>query len=117
MSAADEYKAVVNSLTEGFDGDASRNRARMDALGDELRVLRRRLDEAADRYTAARVGNILAWEDALELLWVEQWMTMRPFPRPDRIVKGDGADAAVAAVQACIADLRAAVQRRGFGRS
>lgn len=113
MSAADDYKATVDSLTSGFDGDAARNRERIAALGEELKILRKRLDEASERHTVARVGNLLAWEDALELLWVEHWMTMRPFPRPDRLVKGDDADAAVAAVEARVADLRAAVQRRG----
>ena len=40
---------------------------------------------------------------------------MRPFPKPDRLAKGDPADL-VTAVEARVAELRALVQRRGLRR-
>ena len=74
--------------------------------------LGKELTAASDQHVVARIGNLMAWEDALEILWVESWVTMRPFPKPDRLAKGDPA-VLVAQVEARVADLRAAVRRRG----
>jgi hypothetical protein len=112
-SAARRYKEVIAALTAGFDGDAARNAGRVEQLRERVAELGRELTAASDLHVVARVGNLLAWEDALEILWVESWMTMRPFPRPDRLAKGDAA-VLVARVEARVADLRAAVQRRGL---
>ena len=70
---------------------------------------------ASDQHVVARVGNVLAWEDALEILWVESWMAMKPFPKPDRLAKGDPAEL-VTRVEARVAELRSLVQRRGLRR-
>jgi len=43
------------------------------------------------------------------------WMKMRPFPRSDRFAKGEPA-ALVIRVEACVAELRALVQRRRLRR-
>jgi hypothetical protein len=115
VTAADEYKAVIAELTAGFDTDAARNADRVEELRLEVAELNKGLKAASDQHVIARVGNILAWEDALELLWVESWMTMKPFPRPDRFAKGDPA-ALVTKVEACVGELRALVQRRGLRR-
>ena len=115
MTAADDYKAVIAELTAGFDGDAARNDERVEELRLEVAELNKELNAASDQHVIARVGNILAWEDALELLWVESWMTMKPFPRPDRLAKGNPA-ALVTKVEGCVAELRALVQRRRLRR-
>ena len=115
MTAADDYKAVIAELTAGFDGDAARNAERVEELRLEVAELNKELNAASDQHVIARVGNILAWEDALELLWVESWMTMKPFPRPDRLAKGNPA-ALVTKVEGCVAELRALVQRRRLRR-
>ena len=65
----------------------------MEQLRQEVAELGKELKAASDQHVVARVGNLLAWEDALEILWVESWMTMKPFPKPDRFAKGDPADA------------------------
>ena len=115
MTAADDYKAVIAELTAGFDGDAARNAERVEELRLEVAELNKELNAASDQHVIGRVGNILAWEDALELLWVESWMTMKPFPRPDRLAKGNPA-ALVTKVEGCVAELRALVQRRRLRR-
>lgn len=112
-SAAQEYKAIIAGRTAGFDEDAAGNIDRVAELKDRVAELGRELRAASDQHIVARAGNLLAWEDALEILWVETWMTMRPFPKPDRFAKGDPA-ALVARVEARVADLRAEVQRRGL---
>ncbi len=113
MSAAKRYKDVIAELTAGFDGDAARSAGRVAQLKDRVAELGRDLKAASDQRVVTRVGNVLAWEDALEILWVESWMTMRPFPKPDRLAKGDPV-MLVARVEARVADLRTQVQRRGF---
>jgi hypothetical protein len=115
VTAADEYKAVIAELTAGFDTDAARNAHRVEQLRLEVAELGKDLKAASDQHVVARVGNILAWEDALEILWVEAWMTMKPFPKPDRLAKGDPA-ALVTRVEARVAELRSLVQRRGLRR-
>lgn len=114
MTPAERYKGVVAALTEGFDGDAARGAERVAELRKVVTQRGRRLVEASEQHTVARLGNVLAWEDVLEILWVEQWMTLRPFPGPDRDADPEVADEAVAEVEARVVALRALVQRRGL---
>lgn len=113
--AAQRYRDVISALTAGFDGDATRNQDRVAALKQRSTELGRELEAASEQHVVARVGNLLAWEDALEILWVESWMVMRPFPKPDKLAKGDPPEL-VTQVEARVAELRALVQRRGLRR-
>ena len=116
MTPARAYKARIAELTAGFDDDAERNAKRVAELKEEVAELGKKLKSASDQRVVARIGNVLAWEDALEILWVESsWMKMRPFPKPDRFAKGDPAKL-VLGVEACVAELRALVQRRRLRR-
>ena len=116
MTPAREYKARIAELTAGFDDDAERNAKRVAALKVEVAELGKVLKAASDQRVVARIGNVLAWEDALEILWVESsWMKMHPFPKPDRFAKGEPA-ALVIRVEACVAELRSLVQRRRLRR-
>ena len=116
MTAADEYKGIIAALTAGFDTDAARNAERVEELRLEVAELGKELKAASDQRVVARIGNVMAWEDALEILWVESsWMKMHPFPKPDRFAKGDPAEL-VARVEARVAELRALVQRRRLRR-
>lgn len=114
MTPADRYKGVIAALTDGFDTDAARSAERIVDLRKAVTHLGRRLVEASEQHTVARIGNVLAWEDVLEILWLEQWMTLRPFPKPDRLADPEAADDATAEVEARVAALRALVQRRGL---
>ena len=116
MTPARAYKARIAELTAGFDDDAERNAQRVKQLEEEVAELGKQLKAASDQRVVARIGNVLAWEDALEILWVESsWMKMRPFPKPDRFAKGEPA-ALVIRVEACVTELRALVQRRRLRR-
>ena len=116
MTAAREYKARIAELTAGFDDDAERNAKRVKQLEEEVVELGKELKAASDQRVVARIGNVMAWEDALEILWVESsWMKMHPFPKPDRFAKGDPAEL-VTQVETRIAELRALVQRRRLRR-
>jgi hypothetical protein len=115
VTPADEYKAVIAKLTAGFDRDADRNAVRVKELESEIFERGMALKAAIDQRDLARIGNLLAWEQALEILWVESWMTMKPFPKPDRLAKGDPTEL-MARVEACVAELRSLVQRRRLRR-
>jgi hypothetical protein len=116
VTAAREYKARIAELTAGFDDDAERNAKRVKQLEEEVVELGKELKAASDQRVVARIGNVMAWEDALEILWVESsWMKMHPFPKPDRFAKGDPAEL-VTQVETRIAELRALVQRRRLRR-
>ena len=116
VTAAREYKARIAELTAGFDDDAERNAKRVKQLEEEVAELGKELKAASDQRVVARIGNVMAWEDALEILWVESsWMKMHPFPKPDRFAKGDPAEL-VTRVETRVAELRALVQRRRLRR-
>jgi len=116
MTPAREYKARIAELTAGFDDDAERNAKRVAELRVEVAELGKELKAASDQRVVARIGNVMAWEDALDILWVESsWMKMHPFPKPDRFAKGDPAELVVR-VEARVAELRALVQRRRLRR-
>jgi hypothetical protein len=117
MTAADDYKAEVKKITEGIAAEVGGNQARVRELEQRLAELRRELDAAADGRHLVRIAAALAWEDALEALWVESWMTMRPFPRPDRLAKAGPAAELAAQIEQRSAELQAAVRRRGSRRA
>jgi hypothetical protein len=62
----------------------------------------------------------LLWEAALEMLWSESWMTLRPMPWPEPaepatgLRKAPDLDALDAEVAARFAELADAVRRRGL---
>jgi hypothetical protein len=70
---------------------------------------------AGERAGLTRLGVELHWEAALEALWTESWMKLRPRPHPDP--RADSADLAAldAEVEQRSAELQEAVRRRRFG--
>jgi hypothetical protein len=115
MTAARRYKDVIAAVTQGLDEQAGRDAARVAELRHLAHELDTRLTEASDRHLLTRIGAELAWEDALEVLWIESWMEMRPYPKPDRLVKPGDLAALNLEVEERAAALRAVVQRRRLG--
>jgi hypothetical protein len=112
MTAAREYKDVIAAVTAGLDAESERNTQRVAELRRIVDERSRLLDEAADRHILIRIGAELAWEEALKALWVESWMDMRPYPRPDRLAKPGDLAALAVRVEEAAAALRAEVQKR-----
>ena len=114
MTAARDYKDVIAAVTKGLDAEAERNAERVAELRRLVGERARLLDEAADRHVLTRIAAELAWEDALAALWVESWIRMQPYPRPDPTANPDDLAALTVRVEEAAAALRAAVQKRGL---
>jgi len=113
VSPATAYKQAIGEVTGGMEGEVERNNARVKQLRERLADLDRDLLVAADRRLLVRIAANLAWEDALEALWVESWITMRPFPKPDRTAGAGDVMELGAEIERTAAELLAAVRGRG----
>ncbi|MEJ3657698.1 hypothetical protein WEH80_32515 [Actinomycetes bacterium KLBMP 9759] len=113
-SAGRRYKEIVAGITAAADALRERDRERAAELAARLVEIDARLQETAERAALTRYGVDVNWESALEALWVESWLKLRPMPGPDRSAAGADIDACDAAVEVRAEELRAAVRRR-FG--
>lgn len=113
MSAAREYQDVIAGLSAAADALRERDRERAAELAGRLVELDDAMVRAVERAALTRLGVDLRWEAALEALWTESWLRLRPRPDPPEAA-GD-LDALDAAVEARSAELQAAVRRRRFG--
>jgi uncharacterized membrane protein YccC len=115
MSAAREYKDVLAGLTAAADELRERDRERATALARRLVELDEAMARAGDRAAVTRFVVALHWEAALEALWAESWLTLRPQPAPDPAADPADLDALDAAVGERSAELQEAVRRRRLG--
>ncbi|NMH97195.1 hypothetical protein [Pseudonocardia acidicola] len=115
MTAARDYKAIIAGITSAADELRERDRERAVELSRDLVGLDDAMVRAEERAALTRLGVHLHWEAALETLWAESWMTLRPMPAPDERVDPAHIDALDAAVEQRFIELRDATRRRGFG--
>ncbi len=115
MTDSARYKEIVAGVTAAAEALRDRDRATAADLSRQLVGLGADMLRAGDRATLSRIGVEQHWESAMEVLWVESWMTLCPRPGPDP--RADPADLADldAAVEVAAAALREAVRRRRFG--
>lgn len=115
MSATRRYKEIVAGVAAAVEGLAERDRERALELGRRLVELDAEMLRAGDDAALTRLAVELHWEAALEALWVESWMQLRPRPGPDP--KADPADLRVldAELEVAAEALQDAVRRRRFG--
>jgi hypothetical protein len=112
VSAAREYKEVIAGITAAAEALRERDRERAAALARELVGLTEAMEHAEERAGLTRLGVELHWEAALEALWVESWMKLRPRPGPAPYADPAAIDALDAEVEARSAELQEAVRRR-----
>ena len=91
--AARRYKDVIAELTAAADALRERDRARAADLARELVDLDAAMVAARTRAGMSRLALELRWEAVLEALWHEQWMTLKPHPRPAPDVDPERLDA------------------------
>ncbi|WP_300019258.1 hypothetical protein [Pseudonocardia sp.] len=115
-NAARAYREVMAGLDLAAAELRDADRARAAELATELVGLQDATARAAERAALTRLGVDLAWEDALEALWTESWLQLRPRPDPPPDARPPADLAALdEAVQAAAAELLAALRRRRFG--
>jgi hypothetical protein len=114
VSAAREYKEVVAGIAAAAAALRERDRERAAALNRDLVGLAEAMAHAEERAGLTRLGVELHWEAALEALWVESWMKLRPRPGPDPRADPAAIDELDAEVEARAAELLEATRRR-FG--
>ncbi|MFC4943999.1 hypothetical protein [Pseudonocardia sp. GCM10023141] len=113
--ASRRYKEIVAGITQAVEDLGEQDRARAAELSRRLVELDARMLATGEGAALTRLGVELQWEAALEVLWVESWMKLRPRPGPDP--RADPADLAalVADVEDAGEALQEAVRRRRFG--
>ena len=112
------YQDVIGELTAAAEELRARDGARAAELKRELVERDAAMVAAQERAALSRLAVELRWEQVLEALWPESWMTLRPHPRPDLMADPARLDQLDDAVEAAADEVLAAVRRRllGFGR-
>lgn len=110
--AAQRYKDVIADLAATVDALRERDRSRAAELARELVDLDEAMVRAGERAALSQFGAEMAWEEALDMLWQESWMTLRLRPVPTPSVDPARLQEFDRAVEDAAAELREAVRRR-----
>lgn len=115
MSAAREYKDIVDGLSGAASELREQDAERATALG-YLRVAQHdAMVDAGDRAALTRLVVAMQWESALEALWAESWLTLRPPPAPTPGIDPARLDELAAEVARAADELHEATRRRRWG--
>jgi hypothetical protein len=71
-----------------------------------------RMAEAIEREKVVKLGADLHWEKAVEALWEERWMEMRPMPKPNPTVPPRDQDEYNTAMDLAYQALEESLQKR-----
>jgi len=113
-SGAQAYRKIVEGLAGAADDLRERDRQLAAELARRLVDLDLAMVRAGERAALSRFVAELAWEDALDALWEESWLTLRPRPAPDRTADPARLTELDAEVERAAAELHEAVRKR-FG--
>jgi hypothetical protein len=112
--AARRYKDITAGMTAAVDRMRREDAERAARLEAELVDLHDAMEAAAEREALTVLGVALQWESALEALWSEQWLTLRPLPKPDPRAAPHDLDYLDAVVAQRYEALREAIRRRSL---
>jgi hypothetical protein len=80
--ATRRYKEISGLNTESVERMREFDRALAEELEKRLDGVKKALAAASERERVAKMGVELHWEAAMEKLWDEHWLTMKPKPEP-----------------------------------
>jgi len=83
QSATRTYKNIMARVTAAAAELREEDRRRSAELRDRLLGLEDEMLRAGERARLTESVVQLHWERALDLLWAESWMKLRPCPAPD----------------------------------
>ena len=113
-SAARRYKEILAEVTEAAGALRERDRRRAEELGEALLGLEDEMQRCGERARLSATVTQLHWERALDLLWQESWMKLRPHPAPDQEADLTRLDAYEAELHRRSDALRDVVRRRWY---
>ncbi|WP_028926052.1 hypothetical protein [Pseudonocardia acaciae] len=110
--AARRYKDITGGMNDAVVRMRQADAARAVELEATLADLHDAMEAAAERERLTVLGVALQWESALESLWSEEWLTLRPLPKPDPNAAPRELDYLDAVVAQRYEALREAIRRR-----
>ncbi len=110
--AVQRYKDVVADLSAAADDLRERDRLRAVELTRRLVDLDTAMTRAGERAALSVFAAEVAWEDALDALWQESWMTLRPRPGPAPSVEPARLNELDVEVEQATEELSEALRRR-----
>jgi hypothetical protein len=90
--AVRRYKEIVGELTAVAEELREKDKAQATALARRLVELDSAMVRAEERAALSRLAVEIRWEMVLDALWDQQWMTLKPHPRPDPGADGERLD-------------------------
>jgi hypothetical protein len=108
------YKAILAEVTAAAAGLREQDRGRAAELKRRLVDLDDEMLRAGERATLTGVGVQLHWEAALDKLWQEAWMKLRPRPAPNPDADPENLPVLDAEVARRYTELEQAVRRRWY---
>ena len=82
-SAVERYKEIIGSAGEAIAAMRAQDERRVADPVAKLAESQDRMADAIEREKVVKLGAALHWEKAVEALWEERWMEMRPMPKPN----------------------------------
>jgi hypothetical protein len=113
-SAARRYREITGGMSEAVARMRRDDADRANQLSHELVGLHERMSRANDRAALSALVVALQWQSALDELATEQWMALRPMPKPDPDAQPHELDYLDAVVAQRFEALREAVRKRGL---
>jgi hypothetical protein len=110
--AVQRYKDLVAGLSAAANDLRERDRQREAELARRLVDLDVAMARAEERAALSLFGAEMAWENALDELWQESWMTLRRRPGADRDGDPTRLNELDLKVEQAAAELHEAVRRR-----
>jgi hypothetical protein len=114
-SPAERYRAETARIASAAEALRHRDAVRAAELEDRLAVLDDRMGRIGERAAMSELAARSHWETALDAMWSEPWMTVRPFPRPDPSVDPRRLAEYEQEMYAAHQALMALIQRTKFG--
>jgi hypothetical protein len=111
-SAAHQYKDILAEVTTAAAELRERDRARSAFIDRSLPELHDQMLRTGERARLTAAIATLHWERALDLLWSESWLDLRPRPAPDPCVDPEDLEVYEAEMDDCADALARAVRRR-----
>ncbi|CCH27916.1 hypothetical protein ABZ816_06395 [Actinosynnema sp. NPDC047251] len=116
VSAVERYKEMVGLAGAAVEKMRDQDRDRVRDLLARLAASQDRMAELIEQEKLTQVGVRLLWEAAVEALWEERWMQMKPVPEPDESVPARDQRDYLTAMDVAYQSLEDTLQKRGLLR-